>query len=240
VSGVQAQSKSKSYASGHFTLSLDGQPALVKSIDGGAVKAETTATAVIEIDRVGADAIWSWLEGDWGQTKKTLVLPMAKKRRVDFTVGHVTEVKFPKFSASESKTGASLTVTIAGQLSAPKKQGATIKGSLGQKQKQFNPSNFRIRIGDLPTTSVKKVDAVTLKVGDDKGDVQVAPFSVTLDPADAGPWKAAVKSKHKKTGAIELTEDDGTVWKTVSLSDVVVTSMKGGVATLKVGAIALK
>lgn len=235
-----AQAQSKSYAAGHFVLSLEGQSGYVKSIDGGGVKNETLGVVVIEIDRVGADALWAWLEGDWGQTKKTLVLPMAKKRRVDFTIGHVTEVKFPKFSASEKTAAASLTLTIAGQMSTPKKAGSAIKGVLGTKQKQFNPSNFRIQIGGLPTKTVSKIDSFTIKVGDAKGDVQVPPLSVTLDPADAGPWKAAVKSKHKKTGAIELTEDDGTVWKTVSLSDVVVTSMKGNVATLKVGAIAMK
>jgi hypothetical protein len=233
---VQAQSKSKSYAAGHFALSLDGQPTLVRSIDGGSVKGETTATAVIEIDRVGADAMWKWLEGDWGQTKKTLVFPLAKKRRLDWTVGHVTEVKFPKLSASE-KTPVSLTLVIAGQASTAKK--GKLTNPTDMKQKTWSPANFRFRLGDLPTGRVSKIDSFTIKVGDAKGDVQVPPLSVTLDAADAGAWKVAVKSKHKKAGAIELTEDDGSVWKTVDLGEVVVSSMKGNVATLKVGAVSL-
>lgn len=235
AAGGVAQAKSKSYAAGHFSLTLDGQSALVKSIDGGGVKAETAAAAVIEIDRVGADALWTWLAGDWGQTKKTLVLPLAKKRRMDWTEGYVQEVKFPKLSASEGKKEVSLTLTIAGQSSTPKKgDGADLKGVVNAKQKKWLSSNFRLRIGDLPTARVSKIDSFTIKQGTVQDEVKV-----TLDAADATAWKVAVKAKSKKAGAIELTDDDGTVWKTVDLGAIVVSSLKANVASLKVGSVSL-
>jgi hypothetical protein len=86
----------------------------------------------------------------------------AKSER-SFQNALITEIGFPALDAA-AKDPAFLTVKFAPELTVDKVESVQLNAKPSN-QKLFLPSNFRISIGDLPTTKVSKVDAFTVKQG---------------------------------------------------------------------------
>ncbi len=89
-------------------------------------------------------------------------------RRVDFTSGLITEVKFPALDGA-SKEPAYITVKMSAELQPATGGGTPIRLSRSSappdsgKQKSWLPSNFRLKIDGLNASRVKHFPTVTLK-----------------------------------------------------------------------------
>lgn len=91
-----------------------------------------------------------------------------------------------------------------GRITFKAKEGATLARSMSEarRQKMWLPSNFRLKVGDLPCSRVTKVDAITLRrtVGDLNGDGQPDvyfvpdPFGFDVPMADAPAFQTAFQS----------------------------------------------
>jgi hypothetical protein len=217
--GAQAE-KSK------FLVSIGGNaPTSVKSVKGGSTK------MTLEIDRNGAGPIWSWVEASLtqGAVEERVVVPEGDKW-VELGASVVTSVSFPALDIS-SKAELSLGVTFQAKKTAPAK--SLSSSSKSAVQKRWLPSNFRFEIGDLPTQSVTKIDALTWKVPNESKKPSVSPLRITLDAKDASAWSAWLADKKAKTGSIRLTDDDGSVWRTIQLEGVTPKSVQTtGVVTV--------
>lgn len=97
-------------------------------------------------------------------------------------------------------------------------------------QKKWLPANFRVSLGDMPTSRVSKVHAFTIKQstadvdGDGRLDYRISdPILLTIPAEDADPyrkWRDAVASGVSgthKTLSIEYQDSDGTPVLTVIL-----------------------
>jgi hypothetical protein len=231
--GAQAE-KSK------FLVSINGSaPMHVKSVKGGHKKLS------LEIDRNGADPVWSWVEASLIQTgqETNVVLPEGDKW-VELGGSVVTSVSFPALDTSSSAELV-LSVTFQAKKTAPASQ---LKGTFKKEvQKRWLPANFRLKLGDLPTGRVKKVDALTwsMKVQEMKTKKpSVSPLRITFDAKDASAWSAWLSDKKAKSGNLQLTEDDGSVWRTIQLDGVTPKSVQTtgdvSVATLAVKSLKLQ
>jgi hypothetical protein len=87
------------------------------------------------------------------------------KRRCDWTVGHVTSVKFPKFSASEGKKPLMVDFEWAAETSEFSKTSGKIAVTQGKKKKAFNSAFFRFEglPGESAWITDVEVPAITAK-----------------------------------------------------------------------------
>lgn len=87
------------------------------------------------------------------------------KRRCDWTVGHVTSVKFPKFSASEGKKALQVDFEWEAETCEFTKTSGKIAGTQGKKHKQFNSAFFRFEglPGECEWITDVEVPAITAK-----------------------------------------------------------------------------
>ncbi len=85
--------------------------------------------------------------------------------KIEFFSALITGVTCPKLSG-DSKDAAYFDIEFEPErVKWSKGGGEVINGKLGQKQKQWMCSNFRVEIGKLPTTRVASVDSFTWKCG---------------------------------------------------------------------------
>jgi hypothetical protein len=84
----------------------------------------------------------------------------AKSRR-EFQDALITEIGFPACDGA-AKDPAFMTLKFAPELTRSKVVAGKVTGQASN-QKLFFPSNFRVSIGDLPTSKVNKIDAFTVK-----------------------------------------------------------------------------
>ncbi len=190
--GLGALSKDgRSYVAGRFALLLDRDPtaSVLKSVDGGAIKAEVVTILAEPVNKKAlaqlkyedftmqmglsmAKPLYEWIKAsfDLKPARKSGAVVAAdfnykEMSRRDFTNALITEISFPKLDGA-SKDAAHLTVKFAPeQLTFVKGSGKDVDVGVSAKQKKFLPSNFRLTIDGLDCKKVSKVEAFTIKQG---------------------------------------------------------------------------
>jgi hypothetical protein len=232
-------------AASRFGISIDGVQVSVKAFEGGGVAAETskpsTTPLKITIDRSGSDAMWQWVATsiNQGPAPKKIEGQAKGKRRATFTGALIQEVKFPDLDAKDGKKHMDVTITVV-----PKRIAAApdVKQTAPTaKQKSWNPANFRVKIGGLPVSRVSKIDSFTIKVkvvdGGKSPVWALENLRLTLDAAGSKMIKDTLAKDATKPLTIAFTDDDGSVWKTLSVSGLQIqtstASKADGTITLK-------
>ena len=187
---LAAAAATRSYATGHFALELDGiLIGLLKSVDGGAISADVVSEKQIDyfskkhITNVKYEeftaqcgfsmskAIYDWINKSWtgnAQRKNGAVVAAdfnydAKSER-RFRDALLTETTIPACDGS-SKEPAYLTIKFAPEEITNQKASGKLALPSTKGQKQWLPSNFKLEIDGLDCTKVSKVDAFTVKQG---------------------------------------------------------------------------
>jgi hypothetical protein len=185
----------RSYTSGHFELLIDGHAstAYLKSVDGGFAKAQLVDepigpsnerikhTSVVDIDPFtidfgisGANDILRWIQSSWNKkygrrngTVSHANFNLKKTFEHEFREALITETSIPALDGS-SKEAAYMKIKIQPEYVRAKKLAGTevAKGNLGQKQKMWMASGFRLNIDGIDETRyTNKVEAFTIKQG---------------------------------------------------------------------------
>ncbi|MDB4958132.1 MAG: hypothetical protein JWO36_5701 [Myxococcales bacterium] len=184
----------RSYTAGHFELLIDGlrSTAYLKSVDGGYVRqslidepigphnarVKHTSTAEIEPFTVdfglaSANDILKWIQGSWN---KSWVRRSGQISHADFnhytTFEHhfynalITETTFPALDGS-SKDAAYLKLKFQPETVVVNKvDGKQIAGPVGQKQKMWTCSGFRLNLHKVKGLEyANKIESFTIKQG---------------------------------------------------------------------------
>jgi hypothetical protein len=185
----------RSYTSGHFELLIDGHAstAYLKSVDGGFAKAQLVDepvgpsnerikhTSVVDIDPFtidfgisGADDILRWIQSSWNKkygrrngSVSHANFNLKKTFEHEFREALITETSFPALDGS-SKEAAYMKIKVQPEYVRAKKLAGNevAKGNLGQKQKMWMASGFRLNIDGIDETRyTNKVEAFTIKQG---------------------------------------------------------------------------
>jgi hypothetical protein len=181
----------RSYSAGHFLLSLDQQPALLKKQSGLNIKAEVATVnmgpeqlamkhisvlkyepCTIEVGMSMGKGLYEWIKASLDKAhirKNGYVMACDYSYKAmgyrHFTNALITEITIPAMDGS-SKDGAFFTVKFQPEkIEYADGDGADAKGTVNVKQKKWLCSNFRLRLGDLDCTKVSKIDAITIKQG---------------------------------------------------------------------------
>ena len=185
----------RSYTAGHFELLIDGHAstAYLKSVDGGFAKTQLIDepvgpsnerikhTSVAEIDPFtidfgisGANDILRWIQGSWnkqyGRRNGTIShanFNLKKTFEHEFREALITETSFPALDGS-SKEAAYMKIKIQPEYVRAKKLPGTevAQGNLGQKQKMWMASGFRLNIDGIDEMKfTNKIEAFTIKQG---------------------------------------------------------------------------
>jgi hypothetical protein len=193
----------RSYSAGHFMLSLDGEPAVLKDFDGGNIKGEVVTVNMgpenlamkhlatvkyepftINVGMSMGKALYEWIKAslDKAHIRKTgFVVAGSYDYKAQgyrhFSEALITEITIPAFDGS-SKDGGFFTVKFQPEkIEYQKGDDADLKGVVNGKQKRWLCSNFRLRMGNLDCTKVSKIDAITIKQGvvqDDIGEMRTS------------------------------------------------------------------
>ena len=177
------------FGAGHFLLSLDGEPAIIKDFDGGNVSGETKEipggpynTAMKAISglkfepftiNVGMSmgrALLAWIQAsfrnEYAYKNGSIVSANSNYKAQSyrhFRDALITKVTIPTLDAS-SKDTAFITVEFdPTEVEFQRGDNQPIQGQVSTKQKVWQPCNFRVEIGGLPCASIKKVESFTLK-----------------------------------------------------------------------------
>lgn len=177
-------------ASGQFLLTLDDQPALLKDVDGGNIKAEVVTTNMgpqqaqkqlstltfepfaiavgLGMGKPLAQWITASLELSHPRKTGSVVLASVDNRAVgyrNFRDALIEAITIPAMDASSKEAGFFTIKFQPEEITYAKGDNAVIKAAVNVRQKQWLSSNFRLRIGNLPCARVSKVDSFTIKQG---------------------------------------------------------------------------
>ncbi|HKW78195.1 MAG TPA: phage tail protein [Candidatus Limnocylindria bacterium] len=154
-------------------------------------------------------AFYSWISATWSanpQRKDGSIVAadfnLNAMQKREFFNALITEIGIPACDAS-SKDAAFMTLKFAPEFTRTQKASGKVSGGdFGTKQKMWLPSNFRLEIPSLDTTTVTKIEALTIKqkvVENPTGelrDFQPAPSSVefpnlviTLADSSSASWR---------------------------------------------------
>jgi T4-like virus tail tube protein gp19 len=151
--------------------------------------------------------------------------------RVDFTNALISEVTFPALDAAAKepvKLGLKLAPELTRRVPGP---GAGLKPLSSKSQKAWLASNFRLTIGDLDTSKVRKIDAIVVRIaaveaaaGEHRdyikvpGRIEFPNLVVTLADVSSDQWWAWHEDfvingnngpDRTREGALELLSTDG-------------------------------
>lgn len=221
-------------AASRFGISIDGvQVSAVNVTGGGAATDKLVADKTplsITIDRDGSEAVWAWIAASTqGSIEKKVEAQAKGKRRATFTNALITEIKLDDLDANDNKKPMRATVTVvpnkivgASDVAPPTTSAA---------QKKWLPSNFKVNIGGLPLSRTSKIEALAIKqkvTESGKPPVFVIDnLRMEMDAADQKLLTGALAKDKTKHLAIELTNADGSVWKTITLTGVSAKPSKG-------------
>jgi hypothetical protein len=186
-----ATDNKRSYSGGHFMLSLDGEPALLKDFDGGNIKAEVVTNQMgphnlpqksistlkfepytINVGLSMGSSLYEWIKASLQRAhiyKNGYVVSGSFDYKAmsyrHFRDALITEVTFPAFDAA-NKDSSFVTVKFdVEETTYAKGDNADLSGVVNHKQKRWNQANFRCTLGGLPCKKVSKVDSFTIKQG---------------------------------------------------------------------------
>jgi phage tail-like protein len=192
----------RSYSAGHFMLSLDGEPAVLKDVDGGNIKGEVVTINMgpdnlpikhistvkfepftINIGMSMGKGLYEWIKAsmDKSHIRKNGYVVAADYNYKAQSYRHfrdalISEVTVPALDAS-SKDTAFFTIKFdAEEVTFAAGDDAAVQGTVNTKQKKWLQSNFKLRLGDLPCTRVSKIDSFTIKqsvVADETGEARI-------------------------------------------------------------------
>jgi hypothetical protein len=181
----------RSYTAGHFMLSLDGEPAMLKDFDGGNIKAEVVTinggpmnlplkhistlkfeAFTINVGMSMGKSLYEWIKASLEKAhirKDGYVVSGSFDYKAmsfrHFSDALITEVTIPALDGG-SKDAAFFTIKFQpGKIEYQDGDNSDLKGVVNTKQKKWLCSNFRLRLGDLPCTRVSKIDSFTIKQG---------------------------------------------------------------------------
>lgn len=196
----------RSYSAGHFMLSLDGEPAVLKDFDGGNIKGEVLTINMgpenlamkhistlkfepfkLNIGMSMGKPLYEWIKASLDRQhmyKNGYVVSGSFDYKAmsfrHFEDAQITEITVPALDAT-SKDAAFFAITIDPvKIVYQDGDNSDLKGSVNTKQKKWLCSNFRLELGDLPCKRVSKIDSFTIKQGvvqDDVGE-QRTPFKI--------------------------------------------------------------
>lgn len=179
----------RAYAAGQFMLVLDATPALISEFDGLNAKADIVVNkqgpsqyamkhisnfeydeASFKVGMAMGEPMRAWIQAtlDKSFLRKSGTVAAADynfkaQSYRNFTDALITEIGLPALDAS-SKDAAVFTIKFkADKAEYGPADNADIKGESNSKQKRWMAANFRIKIGGLDCTSIKKMDAYTIK-----------------------------------------------------------------------------
>lgn len=247
----------RSYTAGHFMLSLDGEPSVIKDFDGGNVKGEVgtikmgpenvdmkTITTLkyepftINVGMSMGKSLYEWIRAslDKAHIYKSGYVAAADYNYKAMAYRHfqdalITEFTVPALDATSKDTGHFTVKFDPVSIQHAPGDDADIKGQVSNKQKVWQPSSFRVRIGNLPCTRISKVDSFTVKQGiveDAVGEfrtydkipskLEFPNLKITLSSVDAKDWYDWHKdfcidgncgADKELTGAIEFLAPNG-------------------------------
>jgi phage tail-like protein len=123
------------------------------------------------------------------------------RRRVSFQGAYITEIAFPALDGRSKEPGYFGVTISPGNVDLDWKASGKIKGSLGTKQKSWNPSNFRVKIGGLPCERVSKIESfqvtrklVEMRPGEMRepvilpGRIEYPNLTLTISAVDIEDW----------------------------------------------------
>jgi hypothetical protein len=251
ATAAEAASDSRSYVSGHFALELEGiLIGMLKSFDGGAISAEVVEEELepeqfiakkhignvkyedftVQIGFSMSKAMYDWINESWSgkHVRKSGQVILADqdydaRRAIAFEQALLSEVKIPACDAS-SKDPAYLGVEFASDLTFSKRASGKLTAPSSKSQKAWLPSNFRLKIGELPCKRVSKIDSFTIKqaiiteqIGDTRyyhkepGKLEFPNLRVTFAEQDLKAWDAwftnmviAGNQEDEKEGTLEF------------------------------------
>ena len=182
---------SKSYAAGHFLLSLDGTLARIEKLAGGSIRGEVsifrTGSERLAIKRISAvryepfrlavgmgmgQPLHDWIKAVLGAA------PVSKNGSValanaggkaaayrHFRDALIEEITFPALDASSKETALFTIKLSPEQITYAAGDGASLKAAVNAKQKTWLCSNFRFRLAGLEDACkrVAKIDSFTVK-----------------------------------------------------------------------------
>ena len=175
------------YSSSHFALELDGSPAgLLKSIEGGSVKAEVVTYQTGNKQVAGSAAIGEvvfsfeppvaaplkgWIDdalrGVSSPRDAASVLYSADGRRLsvdEFYGALITEIGFPALDG-DSKDAAGMRLRFKPSATRHKAgSGERVKSAAVPKQKLWTASAFRVSLAGLPTKNVVRVEPFLVRI----------------------------------------------------------------------------
>ena len=119
---------------------------------------------------LGMDPIfWDWIEGMVAGAPQSrsgairfLDFQNEAHSRLDFYGALITEVTIPAADAA-SKDPATMTIVLSPESTEYLPDSGKVNPPSAARQKQWLPSNFRLKVDGLPTTKVSKVESFTLK-----------------------------------------------------------------------------
>lgn len=178
------------YSAARLVLELDGEVVgFLSAIEGGSpfafVVEEPPDAAQIVRKHLGGvsydpiamsfgagmgEPLYRWM-GDWLDRKASarngavvfLDQQLAEQSRLEFDNALIAELTFPALDAA-SRDAASFRLTLQPELTRTSRASAGARhAGFGNKQKAWTSSNFRLRLDDLPTERVAKIDAMTVK-----------------------------------------------------------------------------
>jgi len=243
---ARAGTVQRSYAAGKYALELGKEASYVKSIEGGNMRGEvvTDPSGDKHIGRVAVEPIRAQIDNDdFTQFIQQALADPGKSQAVDgaivaldydgkfisrrdFSHAMLTEVSFPEFNAA-SKDVAAMTIALVPESASDFKGGGVptgIKDSAKTQQKKWMPANFRMKLGQMPTDRVTRIEAIKLtrpsgtnedalgekrdyqKAPAGTGNWQVPNIVFYVNAVDALPyWKWAEDSLNKGNGGNEQT-----------------------------------
>ncbi len=175
------------YATGRFSLSVDGEAAgYLKKVSGGTVKGEvvshdlgashyqkkhlatiTHEPLTMELDMSMGEPIWDWLKTslDEGHAMRDITVASfgfsSRPLSRELYDAVITQVKFPGLDAS-SKEACHMTVIAEARETGLALDAGETHGDFGSYTKKWMCSNFKVEIDGLPADYVSKVSAITV------------------------------------------------------------------------------
>jgi hypothetical protein len=254
--GPQSTSSS-SYPAGHFLVRLDGagaDPAYVRSVGGGAVKAAVLSESVgpeawafkhlgalevepieLEIGMAQARPLLEWIRGSWRREPSrrdgTVIHADARlepRLEQDFFAALITETRFPVLDGA-AREPAYLGVTFHPErVELRRVRGPRLVAAIGDQQKRWLPSSFRLEIDGLDCSRVNRIESFSVKqtvrplqIGGQRlpelepVSLELSNLTVLIAAEHAGPFMAwhedaVVRGRRggERDGVIELLSPD--------------------------------
>lgn len=181
----------------------------------------------------------SFVNSNPAPAKLDIIVPPksgAADKTLDFKNAFITEIEFPKMDAG-AKEAFAMKITIRPEQIEYSAGGGKLKTTVEKKEKQWTTSNFKIELGNLPCSSITKLELpkFTAKIAKDLAgpakDYRITPgkleypnITFYLPEIDSKPWvdwyKHFEKTNETKTGSFTIRDANDKSQFTINLDDI--------------------